>query len=101
MTSCGSRGGHRRWPERAMEPASRRVPLSPQQGWLSDGRHVLQFLPGRYDRWSQNLELIVGELLSDQPVPLLKRRKQISRGQAIRLWAEKRREGWQPCPPQW
>lgn len=84
-----------------MEPASRRVPLSPQQGWLSDGRHVLQFLSGRYDRWSQTLELIVGELLPGQPVPLLKRRKQISREQAIKFWAEKRREGWQPCPPQW
>ena len=84
-----------------MESASRRVPLSPQQGWLSDGRHVLQFLPGRYDRWSQTLELIVGELLSDQPVPLLKRRQQISREEAIKLWVEKRREGWQPCPPQW
>ncbi|MEB3297118.1 MAG: DUF1651 domain-containing protein [Cyanobacteriota bacterium] len=65
------------------------------------GRHVLQFLPGRYGRWSQTLELVVGELLPGQQVPLLKRRKQISREQAIKLWAEKRCEGWQPCPPQW
>jgi hypothetical protein len=80
---------------------ARRAPLSPQEGWISDGRQVLQFRPLRYDRWSQSLELIVGELLPDQPVPLLKRRKQLSREQAIRLWAEKRAQGWQPCPPQW
>jgi hypothetical protein len=54
-----------------MVPASKRVPLSPQQGWLGDGRRVLQFLPGRYSRWSQVLELIVGELLCGQPAPLL------------------------------
>jgi hypothetical protein len=81
---------------------ARRAPLSPQEGWISDGRQVLQFRPLRYDRWSQSLELIVGELLPDQPVPLLKRRKQLSREQAISLWAEKRAQGWQPCPPpQW
>ena len=80
---------------------ARRAPLSPQEGWISDGRQVLQFRPLRYDRWSQSLELIVGELLPDQPVPLLKRRKQLSREEAIRLWGEKRAQGWQPCPPQW
>jgi len=60
---------------------------------------MLPLLPGHYDRWSQALELIMGELLPDQPVPLLKQRKRISREQAIRLWAEKRREGCQPYPP--
>jgi hypothetical protein len=55
-----------------MAPASKRVPLSPQQGWLGDGRHVLQFLPGRYDRWSKTLEVIVRELVPDQPAPLLR-----------------------------
>ena len=80
---------------------ARRAPLSPQEGWISDGRQVLQFRPLRYDRWSKSLELIVGELLPDQPIPLLKRRKQLSREQAIRLWTEKRAQGWQPCPPQW
>ena len=35
------------------------------------GRHVLRFRPGRYSRWSQLLELIVGELLRGQPAPLL------------------------------
>ena len=80
---------------------ARSAPLSPQEGWISDGRQVLQFRPLRYDRWSQSLELIVGELLPDQPVPLLKRRRQLSREQAVRLWAEKRAQGWRPCPPQW
>ena len=47
-------------------------PLSPQEGWLRDGRQVLQFLPGRYDRWSQTLEVIVGELVPGYLAPLLK-----------------------------
>jgi hypothetical protein len=27
-----------------------RLPLSPQEGWISDGRQVLHFKPKRYDR---------------------------------------------------
>ena len=50
---------------------SKRPPLSPKEGWLSDGRHVLHFRPTHWDRWSQRLELITGELLPGQPVPLL------------------------------
>jgi hypothetical protein len=34
-------------------------PLSPQGGWLNDGRQVLHFQPCRYDRWSQSLEVVV------------------------------------------
>jgi hypothetical protein len=37
-----------------------RPPLSPQEGWISDGRQVLQFKPLRYDRWSQALEVTLG-----------------------------------------
>ncbi|KEF41398.1 MAG: hypothetical protein ER33_11805 [Cyanobium sp. CACIAM 14] len=82
-----------------MEP-SRRAPLSPREGWLSDGRQVLHFRPLRYDRWKQLLEVTSGELLPGE-APLLKRREELSREQAMRLWAEKRRAGWQVCPPQW
>jgi hypothetical protein len=78
-----------------------RPPLSRREGWLSDGRQVLHFKPLRYDHWSQRLEITSGELLSDQPVPLLKRRWELSREEALRLWAEKRRDGWQTCAPQW
>ncbi len=46
---------------------SKRSPLSPQEGWISDGRHVLLFRPSRWDRWSLPLEVTVevtvGELL--------------------------------------
>ncbi|MEB3199313.1 MAG: hypothetical protein VKK62_02145 [Synechococcaceae cyanobacterium] len=48
-----------------------RPPLSPQEAWLSDGRQVLPFRPSRWDRWTQRLEVTEGELLPDQPVPLL------------------------------
>jgi hypothetical protein len=82
-----------------MEP-SRRVPLSPREGWLSDGRQVLHFRPLRYDRWNQLLEVTSGELLPGEQ-PLLKRREELSREQAIRLWAKKRRAGWKVCGPQW
>jgi Protein of unknown function (DUF1651) len=81
--------------------ASNRPPLSPKEAWLSDGRQVLHFRPSRWDRWSQQLEITVGELLPDQPVPLLKRRLELSREEALKLWAEKRQQGWQACPPQW
>jgi hypothetical protein len=40
-------------------------------------------------------------LLPDHPVPLLKRRWELSREEGLRLWAEKRQQGWQICEPQW
>ena len=40
-----------------------RPPLSPREGWLSDGRQVLHFMPWRYDRWIQSLEVTLGELI--------------------------------------
>ncbi len=80
---------------------SNRPPLSPRDGWLSDGRQVLHFQPVRWDRWNQPVEVTVGELLPDQPVPLLKRRLELSREEALKLWAEKRQLGWLPTRPQW
>jgi hypothetical protein len=86
-----------------MQPSAitaKRPPLSPREGWLSDGRHVLHFRPLRYSRYSQALELTAGELIPGQ-VPLLRCRKEITREEAIKLWAEKRKTGWHVCPPQW
>jgi hypothetical protein len=51
--------------------AGKRPPLSPRDAWISDGRQVLHFRPTLWDRWSQRLEITSGELLPDQPVPLL------------------------------
>ena len=48
-----------------------RPPLSPQEGWISDGRQVLHFQPRRYDRWSQSLEVTLGELIPGEAAPLL------------------------------
>jgi len=47
-------------------PAVRHLPpLSPQESWLlSDGRQVLHSQPRRCDRWSQTLEVPLGELWS-------------------------------------
>ena len=81
--------------------ARNRPPLSPKEAWLSDGRQVLHFRPSRWDRWSQQLEVKMGELLPDQPVPLLKRRQELSREEALKLWSEKRKEGWQIAAPLW
>jgi hypothetical protein len=78
-----------------------RPPLSPKEAWLSDGRQVLHFRPSRWDRWSQQLEVTVGELLPDQPVPLLKRRLELSREEALKLWGEKKKQGWQATTAQW
>jgi hypothetical protein len=76
-------------------------PLSPREGWLSDGRQVLHFRPRRYDRWSQSLEVTLGEVMPGGQPPLLKRRRELTREEAIKLWAEKRKVGWQVFPPQW
>ena len=81
--------------------SSKRPPLSPQEGWISDGRHVLHFRPTRWDRWTQRLEVTVGELLPGEPVPLLKHRRELSREAAIKLWSDKRKAGWIACGPQW
>ena len=62
---------------------------------------MLHFQPRRYDRWEQNLEVTVGELIPGEQVPLLKRRRQLSREEAISLWSRMRLQGWKPCPPQW
>ena len=59
---------------------------------------MLHFRPSRWDRWNQQLEVTVGEPLPGQPVPLLKRRLELSREKDLKLWAEKRQQGWQPPP---
>ncbi|WP_094555507.1 DUF1651 domain-containing protein [Synechococcus sp. 1G10] len=81
--------------------ASRRPPLSPKEGWLIHGRQVLRFRPCRWERDYQRLEITSGELLPDQAIPLLKRRKELSRTEALQLWEQKRKAGWVPCSPQW
>jgi len=81
--------------------ASKRPPLSPQEGWLSDGRQVLHFRPTRWSRFNPVLEVTSGELLPGESVPLLKHRRELPREEAIQLWRQKRQEGWTVCPPQW
>ncbi|MFM8524393.1 MAG: DUF1651 domain-containing protein [Cyanobacteriota bacterium] len=78
-----------------------RPPLSPQEGWLSDVRQVLHFQPRRYDRWSQSLEVTFGEVMTGGEPPLLKKRMELTREQAMKLWTQKRQQGWKACPPQW
>jgi hypothetical protein len=81
--------------------ASRRPPLTPKEGWLIYGRQVLHFRPTRWERTYQRLEITTGELLPDQEIPLLKSRRELSRAEALKLWAEKRKAGWCPCSLQW
>jgi hypothetical protein len=45
-------------------------------------------MPPRYHRWSQSLEVTFGEVIP-------------AGEEAIKLWAQKREQGWQPCEPQW
>jgi hypothetical protein len=75
-------------------------PLSPKEGWISDGRQVLHFKPLRYNRWGQALEVTLGELMPSGEPPLLKRRRELAREQAIKLWTQKRQQGWRACGPQ-
>ena len=80
--------------------ASRRQPLTPKKGWLIHGRQVLRFRPTRWERTYQRLEITTSELLPDQEIPLLKSRRELSRAETLKLWAEKRQAGWVPCSPQ-
>ncbi len=68
-----------------MSRPSPHVPLSPQEGWLSDGRQVLRFRPTRWERTYQRLEITSGELLPGEQVPLLMNRREISRAEALKL----------------
>ena len=76
-----------------------RPPLSPREAWISDGRQVLHFRPLRYDRWSQVVEMTIGELIPEGEPPLLKRRQEMTREEAIRIWTQKRETGWRVCSP--
>ena len=102
MTWCAKRAGRRRWPEQlSMNVGDKnRPPLSPREGWISDGRQVLHFQPCRYGRWSQALEVTFGEVMPGGEPPLLKHRRELVRNEAIKLWAQKRGVGWQVCAPQ-
>ena len=47
------------------------------------------------------LEVTFGEVMPSGEPPLLKHRRELMRDEAIKLWGQKRQEGWQACPPQW
>ena len=102
MTWPASGAGRRRWAEAVhVSRQQSRIPATPAEGWLSDGRQVLHFRPVIWERWHQELEVTRGEWLPDQAAPLLKRRERLSREQAIRLWRQKRQAGWKSCAQQW
>jgi hypothetical protein len=58
----------------------------PGGGLILSGHQVLHFRPVSYDCWSQTLAVTSGELMPGQPAPLLKRRRELSREEALRLW---------------
>jgi hypothetical protein len=47
------------------------------------------------------LEVTFGEVMTGGEPPLLKKRRELTREQAIKLWTQKRHKGWQSCAPQW
>ena len=62
------------------------LPLSPQEGWLSDSRQVLRFRPTRWERDYHRLEITAGELLPDQEILLQKARRELSRAETMMFW---------------
>ncbi len=62
---------------------------------------MLHFKPLRYDHWSQALEVTLGEVMPSGEPPLLKKRRELTREQAIKLCNQKQQKGWRACPPQW
>ncbi len=46
-------------------------PLTPKEGWISDGHQVMHFKPLRYESWAQALEVTLGQLMpGGEPAPL-------------------------------
>ena len=58
----------------------------PGGGLILSGRQVLHIRPVSYNRWSQTLAVMSGELMPGQPAPLLNRRRELSREEAFRPW---------------
>ena len=105
MTWSVNGAGRRRWGEVGVNvrvsQRKTKIPSAPAEGWLSDGRRVLHFKPATWNHWQQELEITSGQVLRDQPVPLLQRRARLSRERAVELWRQRLAEGWKPCTPQW
>ena len=78
-----------------------RIPSAPAEGWLSDCRRVLHLKRATWNQWQQELEITSGQLLPDQPVPLLQRRMRLPREQTLELWPDRGTQGRKPCTPQW
>ena len=74
-----------------------------RDGWIREvnGLWILRF---RYDwqSWDQNAKVWIerGRLQPNEP-PLLKNRKRMRRGLAIKLWRNLLLTGWRRVDPQW
>jgi len=98
--------GRRRWLEHGCQQQAAAVAA---RGLDHRRIQVLHFRPNRWPWLSQRLEITSGELLPDQPVQLLqaqpsaqrRRRWELSRVEAIKLFAAKQWEGWRSCAPHW
>jgi len=74
-----------------------------REGWLEEanGQWILRF---RYDweSWDQNPKVWIEKgMLQSSGVPLLKSRKKMRRGLAIKLWRNLLAIGWRRIAPQW
>ena len=76
--------------------ARNRPPLFPCEAWISEGRQVLHVRARRHNRWSQNLGVTFGDVVPGDEPPLLRKRRELTWEQPIKLWAEKRQQGWKP-----
>ena len=57
--------------------------LSPQEGWLSDGRQVLHFQPCHKQRWHQSLDVTFGEVIPGGGEPPLGTPTRMEQARAI------------------
>lgn len=60
----------------------------------------MRFLPTRWERDYQRLEITAGELLPNLEVPLLNSRRELSWAEACKLWREKLKAGWRASEAQ-
>jgi len=74
-----------------------------REGWIGevDGEWILRF---RHDwgSWDQNPKVLIDKgSLQSNGVPLLKNRRKIRRGLAIKLWKNLLATGWRRIVPKW
>ena len=85
----------------ALKAAIAQHDLDTRRGKLVSRDEVARAAFQEGQRIRQALEVTLGEVMPSGEPHLRKRRRELTRQQAIKLWTQKRRLGWRVCGSQW